>query len=66
VPIRSRILYLQRTPQALCYDRIGATLYFSALGVGSVSLLLPCVDLSWLKKNAVLLARLQLAVAIRG
>jgi hypothetical protein len=36
------------TPQALCYDRIGATLYFSALGVGSVSLLLPCVDLSWL------------------
>ena len=25
----------------------GATLYFSALGVGSVSLLLPCIGLSW-------------------
>jgi len=47
VPIRSRILYLQRTPQALCYDGIGATLYFSTLGVGSFSPLLPCIGFSW-------------------
>jgi hypothetical protein len=40
-------LYLQRAAQALCYDRIGAALYFSALGMVSVSLLPPCVGLSW-------------------
>jgi hypothetical protein len=34
-------LYVQRTPKALCRDLIGATLYFSARGVGAFSPSLP-------------------------
>jgi hypothetical protein len=40
--------FVSTTPsQALCYDGIGATLYFSTLGVGSFSPLLPCIGFSW-------------------